>query len=48
VVECVVECPTLEDASVRLSGGGRAVAAATVAAAGGCREEEVYDVVGDD
>jgi len=47
VVECVVECPTLEDANVRLSGGSRAVAAATVAAAGGCREKE-YDVVVDD
>jgi len=33
---------------VRLSGGSRAVAAATVAVAGGCREEEEYDVVGDD
>ena len=44
----MVEYPTLEDASVRLSGGSRAVAAATVAAAGGCREEVEDDVVGDD
>jgi len=43
----VVECPTLEDASVRLSGDSRAVAAATVAAAGGCREEVEYDDGGD-
>jgi len=35
------------DASVRLSGGSRAVAAATVAAAGGCREEVEVDDGGD-